>query len=190
VIRRVLIILFAASLLLALSAPPALAQVITDPLPLPEPDPVPEPEPEPAPAPSPSPSPSPSRSATTSPPAETKKPAKKKRRAQKEKPAPIRIQHEPRDVPVWSAATGPPSFEAQSFTSGESASSSLSVRLFAVGGLALALLLLGVAAIPEWVMRPARAALLLAEWRVQIAASGVSALFAALIVFLIGTSRI
>jgi hypothetical protein len=58
------------------------------------------------------------------------------------------------------------------------------------GTLAFAFILIGIAAIPDWAIRPARAAIVLAHWRVQIAATGLSALFAAAIVFLLGTSRL
>ena len=96
-----------------------------------------------------------------------------------------------RESATWIAPAGVVDAVVQAnptLTSGDSTSAS--ARLFAAAALAVALLLLSLAAIPEWVVRPERVALVLANWRVEIAASGLSALFAALIVFLIGTSRI
>jgi hypothetical protein len=177
-------------------------------LPIPDPDPIPEPPPpQPAPSPSPSPAPAPPPSSSPSEPtssasAERRKAAAERRKALKKKrerarkaeaaaaAAAKRLFHEPRDISVWAASTSSGTAqEARSFVNKPLPSSS-SVRLFAAGAFAVSLLLLGIAAIPEWVVRPARAALLLSQWRVQLAASGASALFAALIVFLIGTSRI
>jgi len=53
-----------------------------------------------------------------------------------------------------------------------------------------ALIMLGIAAVPVWIIRSERAALLLEHWRVQIAASGASALVVAGVVFLMGSSGI
>ena len=59
---------------------------------------------------------------------------------------------------------------------------------FAFG--ALATILLALAAVPPWVVRRPRVAVLLVEWRVQIAAAGFSTLFVAGIVLLIGTTGV
>jgi hypothetical protein len=59
---------------------------------------------------------------------------------------------------------------------------------FLFAALGLAVLLLSLAAVPPWVIRTPRAAEVLAHWRVQIAAAGISALCAAGVVLLIGTS--
>ena len=62
--------------------------------------------------------------------------------------------------------------------------------MFVFGALGLSILLLAVAALPSWVvaMRGPRLAGLLEEWRVHFAAAGLSTLFAAATVFLIGLS--
>jgi hypothetical protein len=124
----------------------------------------------------------------------TSAPSKPVRKPHK-KPAPPPVvytrTHAPRDIPVWlSEPTKARSVSPQFFSISTSSNSSVLVKLAAAGVLAVALLLLGLAAIPEWAVRPERAHMVLAHWRVQIAASGLSALFAAAIVFLIGTSAL
>jgi hypothetical protein len=122
---------------------------------------------------------------------------KKKKKPAEPKPAPVVITREPREaigqIPLVDGLAPLESAPVVTPTALSSDGSSQVAKLgslVAVGALALALLLLGLAAIPDWVIRPARASLLLAHWRVQIAASGLSALLAALVVFLIGTSGI
>jgi hypothetical protein len=128
---------------------------------------------------------------THSPPATTssRKPHVRKHPLKKAEPVVFSRTHAPRDVAVWASAPRR-TFNPQAVSlSTESRTSPLFAKLFAGAALALALVLLGIAAIPDWiVVRSARASLVLAHWRVQIAATGVSALCAAAIVFLIGTS--
>lgn len=69
---------------------------------------------------------------------------------------------------------------------GSDDSSLLLVVLFA--SLGIAVLLLGVAAVPPWALRTPRASEVLSTYRVQIAAAGLSALCAAAVVLLINTS--
>ena len=64
------------------------------------------------------------------------------------------------------------------------------MEIFLFAALGLALCLLGLAATPPWAMRSIRASMLLAHWRVQLAVTGVSTLFAAALAFLIATSRL
>lgn len=79
---------------------------------------------------------------------------------------------------------------AGALSTSASTSSKGLVALFLLGGLGLGVVLLGLAAVPTWAVRPVRAALLVEHWRVHLAATGLSTLFMALIVFLLGTSRI
>lgn len=62
--------------------------------------------------------------------------------------------------------------------------------LLAGVALIFALVMLGIAAVPVWIVRSERAAVLLEHWRVQIAASGASALVLAGVVLLMGSSGI
>ena len=179
----------------------------TEPAPIPDPDPIPQPQPEPTPAPPPPPPPPPDESSqpapSYTPPAATSsaevsprkkgkkaKPGKAKPgKAKPEPPAPPRFWHEPRE-PVFVAsgpetATAPPSALPTPLASRPARDV---VRLFLVGAVGLGALLLGLAAIPQWAMRPVRASIIVEHWRVQIAATGLSAVFAALIVFVLSTS--
>ena len=54
--------------------------------------------------------------------------------------------------------------------------------------LGLSLLLLGVASLPDWIIRGPRLALFVTTWRLQIGAAGFSTLFAAAIVFVIASA--
>lgn len=116
-----------------------------------------------------------------------------KNRARKPQPPP-RVTRWPKglELSAWPApALEISSVQPRAFAGIQPAASAAApAEMIALGGLALAILLLGLAAIPEWIVRPGRAAMLLVQWRVQLAASGLSALFAALIVFLMGTSRL
>jgi hypothetical protein len=62
--------------------------------------------------------------------------------------------------------------------------------ILAGAAMVFALIMLGIAAVPVWIIRSERAAILLEHWRVQIAASGASALVVAGVVFLMGSSGI
>jgi hypothetical protein len=89
--------------------------------------------------------------------------------------------------PLTGDVTSDVAGEAISFGPPESSNSPL-LGAFLFASLAMAVVLLGIAAVPPWVIRAPRAAGVLAHWRVQIAAAGISALCAAGVVLLIGTS--
>jgi hypothetical protein len=101
---------------------------------------------------------------------------------------PVRLDTiEPNPAELAEPLAGDVAGEAISFGPSESENSPL-LGAFLFASLALAVLLLGLAAIPPWAIRAPRAAGALAHWRVQIAAAGISALCAAGVVLLIGTS--
>jgi hypothetical protein len=81
-------------------------------------------------------------------------------------------------------------FRASSATTGGSNPARAIASAFLVGGIGLGAILLGLAAIPGWAVRPARAAFLIDQWRVQLAATGLSAVCMALIVFLLDGTRL
>jgi hypothetical protein len=101
---------------------------------------------------------------------------------------PVRLDTvEPNPAEPAEPLTGDVAGEAISFGPPESPNSPL-LGAFLFASLAMAVVLLGIAAVPPWVIRAPRAAGVLAHWRVQIAAAGISALCAAGVVLLIGTS--
>jgi outer membrane biosynthesis protein TonB len=201
-----LIALTASGLLLGLGVSSALSQTVptetttpteTTPPPPPDPDPIPPP-PHPQDPPPPSstppppagdPSPPPSSGASAAPSKPKKKPAKPDRRPKKERPAETSFAHEPRDPAVLAGASLPsgPSFSNSNATLSSNSGSRL-IALFLLAGLAVGGVLLGLAAVPAWILRPARASALIDHWRVQIAATGLSAVCMALIIFLLNTS--
>jgi hypothetical protein len=122
--------------------------------------------------------------------------AKPDRKKPKTQPIVYKSIHPPRDVPVFLPASETPrvspSGRAFSISTDPSSGSSTPAlaKLIAAVTFALALLLIGIAAIPDWVVRQERAALVITQWRVQIAATGISALFAAVVVVLLGSSNL
>jgi hypothetical protein len=198
--------LAASGLVLGLGVSSALSQTVptetttpteTEPPPPPDPDPInpppppnnPPPPSQPPPTGDPSPPPS-SSGAVANPTKQKKKPAKPERRPKKERPAATSFAHDPRDPPPvvvdGELASGP------AFSPGSSGGTTGTqvIALFLVAGLVVGALLLALAAIPAWVVRPARASAIIDHWRVQIAATGLSALSMALIIFVLTTSGV
>ena len=64
------------------------------------------------------------------------------------------------------------------------------LKALLLGVVSVAAILLGLALIPAWSVRPARASMLLAQWRLHILAAGLSTLVAAALVLLIGTPQV
>jgi outer membrane biosynthesis protein TonB len=120
-------------------------------------------------------------------------PVKHKKKHHKPEPVkptpPQRVYHEPyAPAGVVASSSGEATglaFHASSAPTSSSTSAPALRSLFLVAGVALGVILLGLAAIPGWAVRPARAALLIDQWRVQIAATGLSAVCMTLIVFLL-----
>jgi hypothetical protein len=173
--------------------PPPLSPPPPPPAPPPPPLAPPPPPPAPPPPPSlqPSPPPAPPASKSQARPAKEHKP--KRTEKEEEKAPAITSRHEPRDPPAavaGPAATGVTPAPQLRLVPLSSSSRADSVRPFLLLALGFGALLLALAAFPQWAVRPGRAFLLLERWRVQIAATGLSAVLTALILFLLATSSL
>jgi hypothetical protein len=104
-------------------------------------------------------------------------------------------EHAPRDpvvlVPTGRADPRPAHIASTELAATSDKSTAASTEMILAGAaMVFALILLGIAAVPVWIIRPERAAVLLEHWRVQIAASGASALVVAGVVLLLGSTGV